>query len=94
MPHIDRVYQRIDLQTSREGEGVRPRSTVSLPPQPLSRSEHDPRKQAVFHAVLEYAVELEELNSNPLRKVKWKPPKTTETVDPRVAVNPRQAQES
>ncbi|AWS42946.1 tyrosine-type recombinase/integrase [Streptosporangium sp. 'caverna'] len=51
------------------------------------------RKRAVFHAVLEYAVELEELDANPLHKVKWKPPKVTETVDPRVAVNPRQAQE-
>ncbi|MET8050619.1 tyrosine-type recombinase/integrase [Streptosporangium sp. NPDC005286] len=51
------------------------------------------RKRAVFHAVLEYAVELEELAANPLHKVRWKPPKTTETVDPRVAVNPRQAQE-
>ncbi|MEV7011146.1 tyrosine-type recombinase/integrase [Streptosporangium sp. NPDC051022] len=51
------------------------------------------RKRAVFHAVLEYAVELGELDSNPLHKVKWKPPKVTETVDPRVAVNPRQAQE-
>jgi integrase len=51
------------------------------------------RKRAVFHALLEYAVELEELPANPLHKVKWKPPKTTETVDPRVVVNPRQAQE-
>ncbi|WP_236050643.1 hypothetical protein [Nonomuraea cypriaca] len=51
------------------------------------------RKRAVFHALLEYAVELEELSANPLHKVKWKPPKTTETVDPRVVVNPRQAQE-
>ncbi len=51
------------------------------------------RKRAVFHAVLEYAVELKELDANPLYKVTWKPPKVTETVDPRVAVNPRQAQE-
>ncbi|MFI7629708.1 tyrosine-type recombinase/integrase [Microbispora rosea] len=51
------------------------------------------RKRAVLHAVLEYAVELEELPSNPLHKVKWKPPKTTETIDPRVVVNPRQAEE-
>ncbi|GAB3145848.1 tyrosine-type recombinase/integrase [Microbispora hainanensis] len=51
------------------------------------------RKRAVLHAVLEYAVELEELPSNPLHKIKWKPPKTTETVDPRVVVNPRQAEE-
>ncbi|MFD1502258.1 site-specific integrase, partial [Streptosporangium lutulentum] len=41
------------------------------------------------HAVLEYAVELD---ANPLHKVKWKPPKVTEAVDPCVAVNPRQAQ--
>ncbi|MGW5261796.1 tyrosine-type recombinase/integrase [Microbispora sp. NPDC004025] len=51
------------------------------------------RKRAVLHAVLEYAVELEELSANPLHRIKWKPPKTTETVDPRVVVNPRQAQE-
>ncbi|GLW08758.1 hypothetical protein Misp01_38880 [Microtetraspora sp. NBRC 13810] len=51
------------------------------------------RKRAVLHAVLEYAVELGELSSNPLHKVKWKPPKTTETIDPRVAVNPRQAED-
>ncbi|MFF5210396.1 hypothetical protein [Streptosporangium sp. NPDC000396] len=42
---------------------------------------------------LEYAVELDELAANPLHKVRWKPPKTTETVDPRVAVDPRQARE-
>ncbi|QYC38139.1 site-specific tyrosine recombinase XerC [Nonomuraea coxensis DSM 45129] len=51
------------------------------------------RKRAVLHAVLEYAVELEELSANPLHRIKWKPPKTTETVDPRIVVNPRQAQE-
>jgi site-specific recombinase XerC len=51
------------------------------------------RKRAVLHAVLEYAVELEELSANPLPRIKWKPPKTTETVDPRIVVNPRQAQE-
>ncbi|MFF4197474.1 hypothetical protein [Nonomuraea sp. NPDC001831] len=38
-------------------------------------------------------MELEGLSANPLHKIKWKPPKTTETVDPRVVVNPRQAQE-
>ncbi|WP_308016298.1 hypothetical protein [Nonomuraea aurantiaca] len=49
------------------------------------------RKRAALHAVLEYAVELEELPANPVHKVKWKPPTTTETVDPRVVVNPCQA---
>lgn len=51
------------------------------------------RKRAVLHNVLEYAVELEELPSNPLHRVKWSPPKTTETVAPRVVVNPRRARE-
>ncbi len=51
------------------------------------------RKRAVLHHVFEYAVELEELPSNPLHRIKWKLPKTTETVDPRVVVNPRQARE-
>ncbi|MEV5893179.1 site-specific integrase [Nonomuraea fuscirosea] len=51
------------------------------------------RKRAVLHHVFEYAVELEGLPSNPLHRIKWKGPKTTETVDPRVVVNPRQARE-
>ncbi|SET57028.1 tyrosine-type recombinase/integrase [Nonomuraea wenchangensis] len=51
------------------------------------------RKRAVLHHVFEYAVELEELPSNPLHRIKWKAPKTTETVDPRVVVNPGQARE-
>lgn len=49
------------------------------------------RKRAVFHSILEYAVQIGDLDSNPLHKVKWTPPKTSETVDPRVAVNPAQA---
>ncbi|MFI9556032.1 tyrosine-type recombinase/integrase [Nonomuraea endophytica] len=51
------------------------------------------RKRAILHHVLEYAVELEELSANPLHKIKWKPPKVTETIDPRVVINPRQAAE-
>jgi integrase len=49
------------------------------------------RKRAVLHSVLEYAVQLGDLDSNPLHKIKWTPPKTSETVDPRVVVNPAQA---
>jgi integrase len=49
------------------------------------------RKRAVFHSTLEYAVQIGDLDSNPLHKVKWTPPKTSETVDPRVVVNPVQA---
>ncbi|HZR52934.1 MAG TPA: site-specific integrase [Streptosporangiaceae bacterium] len=49
------------------------------------------RKRAVFHNFLEYAAELGELNANPLANVKWTPPKTSQTVDPRVVVNQTQA---
>jgi integrase len=49
------------------------------------------RKRAVFHNALEYAVELEHFESNPLKKVKWRPDRSTEAVDRRVVVNPAQA---
>ena len=51
------------------------------------------RKRAVFHNVLGYAAELEELSADPLNRVKWKPPKVAEVVDRRVVVNPGQARE-
>jgi len=52
------------------------------------------RKRAVFYNVLQYAVDLEELPTNPLSKVKtWRPPKIREVVDRRVVVNPAQARE-
>ena len=49
------------------------------------------RKRAVFHNALEYAVELEHFDSNPLDKVRWRPGRTTDAVDRRVVVNPSQA---
>jgi integrase len=49
------------------------------------------RKRGVFFNILEYAVEIETLPANPIPKLKWKPPKTSQTVDPRVVVNPDQA---
>ncbi len=49
------------------------------------------RKRAVFHNFLAYAAELGELDANPLTTVKWTPPKTSQTVDPRVVVNQTQA---
>src|SRR5262249_2117894 len=51
------------------------------------------RKRSVFANVLRYAVEREELASDPLARLTWKPPKVSETVDRRVVVNPRQARE-
>ncbi|MGW3365285.1 tyrosine-type recombinase/integrase [Streptosporangium canum] len=52
------------------------------------------RKRSVFYNALQYAVDLEELASNPIDKVKaWKPPKVREVVDRRVVVNPTQARE-
>lgn len=49
------------------------------------------RKRAVLHHMLEYAAEVKALPANPLHTVKWNPPKTTQTVDPRVVVNQHQA---
>lgn len=51
------------------------------------------RKRAVFHHALEYAVELGELDINPLDRVKVKPAKSNNVVDRRVVVNPDQARE-
>jgi hypothetical protein len=51
------------------------------------------RKRAVFNSALQYAVELEYLSTNNLRSVGWRPPKTTDLVDRRVVINPRQAHE-
>jgi hypothetical protein len=51
------------------------------------------RKRSVFANVLRYAVEIEELPSNPLDRLSWKPPKVSEVVDRRIAVNPLQARE-
>jgi integrase len=49
------------------------------------------RKRAVLHNVLEYAVELEYFEANPLKKVKKKAPKTTEAVDPAALPDRRRA---
>ncbi|MFB9830958.1 hypothetical protein [Actinoallomurus acaciae] len=43
--------------------------------------------------MLQYAVELEELGSNPIDRVRWKPIKVAEAIDPRVVINPAQARE-
>ncbi|GAA4209904.1 tyrosine-type recombinase/integrase [Actinocatenispora rupis] len=49
------------------------------------------RKRAVLYGALRYAVELGYLDANPIDRVQWKVPKTTEEVDRRVVVNPAQA---
>jgi integrase len=51
------------------------------------------RKRAVFHHSLEYAVELGELSANPLKRIKLKPAKQNNVVDPRVVANPAQIRE-
>ena len=72
---LRRVLDR--LATRQDGTAAAP-STVA-------------RKRATLHAVFEYAVEIQALPTNPLRRVKWKAPRTTDTVDRRVVVNPDQA---
>lgn len=49
------------------------------------------RKRAVFYGSLRYAVELGLLDSNPIDRVRWNPPRKTEAVDRRVVINPNQA---
>ena len=49
------------------------------------------RKRAVLYNVLELAVEQELLLTNPLDRIKWKPPKVNYVCDPRSVVNPTQA---
>jgi integrase len=49
------------------------------------------RKRAIFHNVLEYAVERQLLAQNPLSTLKTKKPRMVEIVDKRVVVSPVQA---
>lgn len=49
------------------------------------------RKRATLHSVLEYAVELENFSSNPLKRVRWRSQRPAGVVDRRVVVNPKQA---
>ncbi|MEV4893235.1 site-specific integrase, partial [Nonomuraea sp. NPDC055795] len=51
------------------------------------------RKRAVFHHLLEHAVEQEVFTKNPLDEIKWTPPKAVNVVDPRTVVNPTQARQ-
>ncbi|GAA2782077.1 tyrosine-type recombinase/integrase [Nonomuraea dietziae] len=51
------------------------------------------RKRAIFHHLLERAVEQKVFAFNPLGTIKWKPPKAVTAVDPRTVVNPTQAKE-
>lgn len=48
------------------------------------------RKRFAFHQALEYAVEVNYLTANPLDSVKWRRPRSTETVDRRSVINPAQ----
>jgi integrase len=49
------------------------------------------RRRQVLNTVLEYAVELDALDSNPLAGLRWKKPKAIVGVDRRRVVNPAQA---
>jgi integrase len=51
------------------------------------------RKHTVFKSALDYAVELGYLRSNPLNAVRWKAPRSVQTVDRRVVVSPAQARQ-
>lgn len=49
------------------------------------------RKRAIFYNSVEYAVELGHLSGNPIASIKWRAPKVTEAVNPRVVINHAQA---
>ncbi|MEV0803926.1 tyrosine-type recombinase/integrase [Kribbella sp. NPDC050281] len=49
------------------------------------------RKRSAFYSALEYAVELDLFEANPIDKVQWTKPATTDLVDRRVVANPDQA---
>ncbi|GAA1347903.1 tyrosine-type recombinase/integrase [Saccharothrix algeriensis] len=49
------------------------------------------RKRAVLYNAVEYAVELELLDKNPIPALKWKVPKPPKAIDKRTVVNPAQA---
>ena len=48
------------------------------------------RRRKILHAAVEYAVELELLDKNPMPALKWTPPKTTHGIDRRRVANPIQ----
>lgn len=50
------------------------------------------RKRMVVSNALEYACETGALPNNPVKRVKWRRPRTLKTVDPRVVINAAQAQ--
>jgi integrase len=49
------------------------------------------RNRTILANVMDYAVELGLLDTNPIRALKWTPPKVSGQVDRRSVVNPRQA---
>ena len=49
------------------------------------------RRRKILHTALEYAVELDLLDKNPMPALKWTPPKTTHGIDRRRVANPVQA---
>ncbi|WP_427888614.1 tyrosine-type recombinase/integrase [Kribbella sp. GL6] len=49
------------------------------------------RKRSAFYSAMEYAVELELFEANPIDKVQWTKPENTDVVDRRVVANPQQA---
>lgn len=51
------------------------------------------RKRSAVYSALDFAVELGELPTNPLDRLKWRAPVRDDVVDRRVVVNPAQARE-
>lgn len=81
-----------DLEEPRLARTALEALALQLDGQPAASSTFR-RKRAVFKHALGYALELGDLATNPLDRVKWRPPKQNGAVDRRVVVNPVQARE-
>ncbi len=50
---------------------------------PVSTLADPSTARAIFHNAMEYAVELGQLDHNPVKKIKWKAPKVSSGIDRR-----------
>ena len=94
------------VQTLRWAENHSPTLTELSEPAPLRRvldglalrldgqpasSSTVARKRSALYSAFQYAVELGDLQTNPMDRIAWKAPVHTDVVDRRVVVNPDQA---
>lgn len=92
---IHRWFLENSIPVAKAADPVQLRNTLNLAStrldgQPAARATVA-RKRAVLYGVMQHAVELGELTSNPLDSLRWQAPRVNERIDRRVVVNPTQA---